>query len=62
MPHAHTVYKHMAEHGIVVRYRGMELHCAHEQNENLLTMLRETQAGIADGSIPLRDYPSPDLR
>jgi histidinol-phosphate aminotransferase len=24
---AHTIYKHMAENGIVVRFRGTELHC-----------------------------------
>jgi histidinol-phosphate aminotransferase len=62
--HAHTIYLHMAEHGVVVRFRGNELHCkdclrvtvgTEEENDQLLTLLRATVRAIESGEIALRD-------
>ena len=64
IPHAKTIYLHMADRGVVVRYRGSELHCSNclrvtvgteEENEQLITLLRATVKGIQEGSIALRD-------
>mmetsp|Transcript_36886 Transcript_36886/g.47021 ORF Transcript_36886/g.47021 Transcript_36886/m.47021 type:complete len:429 (-) Transcript_36886:177-1463(-) len=49
--HAQKIYKHMAENGCVVRFRGNELHCTdciratigtHEENTKMLEMLQST--------------------
>jgi histidinol-phosphate aminotransferase len=54
----------MAEHGVVVRFRGNELHCTdclrvtvgtEEENDQLLTLLRATVRAIESGEIALRD-------
>lgn len=51
MDHAYEVYKTMADDGVVVRYRGKELHCKDclritvgtpEENKVLLKKLQET--------------------
>lgn len=48
---AETIYKRMADNGVVVRYRGRELHCEDclritvgtpEENERLLELLQAT--------------------
>ncbi|KAG5177008.1 histidinol-phosphate transaminase [Tribonema minus] len=62
--HAHTIYLHMAENGVVVRFRGNELHCTDclritvgtaEENAKLLELLRATVKGVQDGTIALRE-------
>lgn len=54
--HAHEIYKRMADNGVVVRFRGNELHCndclritvgTPEENKALLALLKETVAAVA---------------
>ena len=56
---AHEIYKRMAGKGVVVRYRGNELHCKDclritvgtpEENNRLLELLQETVAEILAAS------------
>eukprot|EP00752_Nemacystus_decipiens_P003177 g2940.t1 len=54
--HAQEVYKRMADNGVVVRFRGNELHCKDclrvtvgtvEENDRMLELLEETVAAIS---------------
>lgn len=54
--HAQEVYKRMADNGVVVRFRGNELHCKDclrvtvgtvEENDRMLELLAETVAAIS---------------
>lgn len=54
--HAQKIYKRMADNGVVVRFRGNELHCKDclritvgtpAENKRLLELLDETVASVA---------------
>lgn len=54
--HAQEIYKSMADNGVVVRFRGNELHCNDclrvtvgtvEENNRFLELLKETVAVVA---------------
>lgn len=54
--HAQEIYKRMADNGVVVRFRGNELHCKDclrvtvgtvEENNRMLELLEETVAALS---------------
>lgn len=56
MDDAEEIYKRMADNGVVVRFRGNELHCKDclritvgtiEENTRLLELLEETVAAVS---------------
>lgn len=59
---AYEIYKHMAENGVIVRFRGNELHCKDclrvtvgtpEENKRFLALLQEAFASVsAAGGAP----------
>lgn len=56
MDRAQEIYKRMADNGVVVRFRGNEMHCKDclrvtvgtvEENNRLLELLEETVAAVS---------------
>lgn len=60
MDNAHEVYRRLADSGVVVRYRGSELHCENclrisigtaEENQKLEELLKETVAAMSGMTV-----------
>ena len=59
LDNAQKIYKHMADNGVVVRFRGNELHCkdclritvgTDEENRRLLEHLEEAVAAVSSSA------------